>query len=486
MAVKVRRRLRATLLNRVIDTVQEQQLFIPGQHLLVAVSGGPDSVALLSLLASMAPDWRLTLTAVHFNYGLRGSESDGDEAFVSTLCRERGIALLIRRPTLVKERRQSSLQALARDARYAAMKSITYEIGADRIVVGHTANDQAETMLMWMLRGAGLTGLAGMPFIREALIVRPLLAVSRKEILDYLRQEGLQYRRDSSNESVRFRRNRIRRELVPVMEQIAPATVRLLQRQANLLREDERYLEQVARDLYASLVKQDAGGGQRFDRQTFLAIPVALQRRIVRMVLRVGDPKGRASSAQSVEAVQRFFLTAVQGARMLLRQFELTREGDVIRIDRQEPQRSGRVTGAADVKQEEILMTIPSTVYWPGTKQKIHVQVMRRQAAESLLRSSAADCAVFDADRLSEPLAVRNWRAGDRFCPRGMKGKRKKLQDFFTDLKVGRQERKQVPLLVAPEGILWVVGWRQDERFLVRGSSVRCLVATVKPGLVRD
>jgi tRNA(Ile)-lysidine synthase len=483
VVAKVVRKVKPPLLNGVIDTVREQQLFTPGQHLLVAVSGGPDSVALLSVLARLAPAWRLKLTAVHFNYRLRGSESDGDEAFVSALCRERGIALLIRRPTLVKGRQQSSLQALARDARYAAMKSIAFEIGADRIVVGHTANDQAETMLMWMLRGAGLTGLAGMPFIREALIIRPLLAVSRKEILEYLAQEGLEYRQDSSNESARYRRNRIRRELVPVMEQIAPATVRLLQRQANLLREDERYLEQVVRELYASIVRRDAGGGQRFDRQAFAAIPVALQRRIVRMVLRAADPKGRASSAQVVEDVQQFCLTAVQGARLLLRQVELTREGDAIRIDQRGQRRSGRVTGSAGAVEAEIPMAIPSTVYWPGTRQKIHVQVMTRQAAESLLRSPAADCAVFDADRLSEPLALRSWRVGDRFCPSGMKGKRKKLQDLFTDMKVGRQERKRIPLLVAPEGILWVVGRRQDERFLVRESSVRCLVATVKPGI---
>ena len=460
MSKHIARKVRPALLDQVIRTVREQQLFVPGQHLLVAVSGGPDSVALLSLLARMAPAWRLTLVAVHFNYQLRGTESDGDESFVSALCRERQIPLLIRRPILVKGKEQSSLQALARDARYAAMKSIAHEIGADRIVVGHTANDQAETVLMWMLRGAGLTGLSGMPFIREALIVRPLLAVSRKEILEYLKTEGIRYRKDSSNESARYRRNRIRRELVPVMEQIAPATIRLLQRQANLLREDDLYLEHVVRELYSSLVSRDTEGVQRFDRHAFAAISGALQRRIVRLVLRKADPKERASSARSAEGVRKFVLTAAQGARLVLRHIELTREGDAVRIGLRGPKLSGRVISSEAAEQHELPVPIPSTVYWSGTRQEIQVQVRAREAAESVLKVRAANCAVFDVDRVSEPLVVRSWQPGDRFYPCGMKGKSKKLQDLFTDMKVDRQERKLIPLLVAPEGILWVIGWR--------------------------
>jgi tRNA(Ile)-lysidine synthase len=119
-------------------------------------------------------------------------------------------------------------------------------------------------------------------------------------------------------------------------------------------------------------------------------------------------------------------------------------------------------------------------VYWPGTEQEIHVQVMTKQAAEPLLKLPARDYALFDADRLSEPLVIRSWRAGDRIYPRGMRGKSKKLQDLFTDMKVSRMDRNKIPLLVAPEGILWVVGRREDERFLACDRTVRCLVATVK------
>lgn len=468
-----------------VKTIREEKLFSPGHHLLVAISGGPDSVALLSLLAELAPSWGLRLTAVHFNYQLRGRESEEDEAFVVAFCRERNIPLLIRRPVLVKAKRQTSLQALARDARYAAMKSIAFEVGADRIVVGHTANDQAETVLMWMLRGAGLTGLAGMPFMRDALIVRPLLSVGHEEILKYLQQERLQYRKDSSNESARFRRNRIRRELVPVMEQIAPATVRLLQRQAILLRDDERYLDQVAREIYASLVRPDVSGGQRFDRKTFAVIPAAIQRRIVRMVLRQADPKERAPQARVVEEVLRFILNPSNRTCLALKHAAFLRDGDAIVVNFQERTLPASSVAAESSRLLDVPVPVPSTVYWVGTRQEIHVQVIMREVAERLVKQATPECAVFDADRFSGPLLIRGWRAGDRFYPAGMGGKSKKLQDFFMDAKVGRQERRRIPLLVAHEGILWIIGYRQDERFRVREGSTRCLVAAVNSKPVR-
>jgi tRNA(Ile)-lysidine synthase len=479
VATGIVRRTKPALLKRMMRTIREQRLFAPGHHLLVAVSGGPDSTALLSLLGRLTASWRLTLTAIHFNYRLRGSESDEDEAFVAAFCRERQIPLIVQRPTLAKRRRTSSLQALARDARYEAMKSSAREIGADRIVVGHTANDQTETVLMWMLRGAGLAGLAGMPFVRENLIVRPLLTATRDEIVEYLKQEGLPYRQDSSNETSSYRRNRIRRELVPVMMQIAPSIIHVLQRQAEVLREDERYLGKAADTLYATAVKQDLRGGQRLERQSFVSLPVALQRRLVRLVLRATDGERRSPSLPVVETVRRFFLSGAQGAKLALRYVELTRDRDGFRIDPkgQGPKEAAKVSGTSTGL--EVGLPIPSTAYWPRTKQHIHVQIMTRGEVEPFLKKPSSSRAVFDADRFSGPLLLRNWRPGDRLYPCGMKGKSKKLQDLFTDWKVTRCDRQAIPLLVAREGILWVIGRRQDERFLVRASTSRCLVATI-------
>ena len=469
---------RPAMLTQLVRTVRQQQLFVPGQHLLVAVSGGPDSITLLSLLHRLARPWRLTLTAIHCNYGLRGAESDGDESFVKTFCRERHLSLVIHRPKLVKRRQRSSLQAAARDARYDFMKQLAHEVGADCIAVGHTANDQAETVLMWMLRGAGMAGLAGMPYAREDGIIRPLLASTREEVLAYLDHEGLTYRRDSSNEKLLYHRNRIRKELFPVITQLVPAAVRVLQRQANILREDEAYLEQVTGDLVRGLVSHDSGDVQRLSRQAFIQLPVALQRRLIRAVLRTYDEDGRASSVCVVESVRRLLLKGRSRTRLSLKQAMVSLDQGSVRFS---PVRENHKdeTGSGHRKSECLLLSVPSTVYWARTNQQIHVQYMTRHDAEQGGVALSVQRVVFDADRYSEPLIVRPWRAGDRFSPQGMKGRSKKLQDFFTDRKLARHQRETIPLLVAPEGILWVVGMRQDERFAVSRGTTSCLVVSV-------
>ena len=470
---------RPPLLAHLVRTVRQQQLFVHGHHLLVAVSGGPDSIALLSLLHRLAQSWRLTLTAVHFNYGLRGAESDGDEVFVSTFCKERQLPLVIHRPKLVKRRQRSSLQATARDARYDFMKQLAREVGADRIAVGHTANDQAETVLMWLLRGAGMAGLAGMPYAREDGIIRPLLEATREEVVAYLDHERLTYRCDSSNDKPFYHRNRIRKELFPVITGLAPAAVRLLQRQADLLREDERYLAEATNELARTLVSHDSRGGQRVDRRAFIELPVALQRRLVRAILRTYDGEGRASSFRVVESVRRLFLKGRSGARLLLKQVLVILEQGSVRFSPAAEGDHGREIGSGQEGREILPLPVPSTVYWARTNQQIQVQHMNCRAAEMLGKEPSQGRVLFDADRFSEPLLVRAWQPGDRFSPHGMRGKSKKLQDFFTDRKVARQERGKVPLLVAPEGILWVVGMQQDERFIIRDGTTRCAVASV-------
>ena len=401
-------------MDRVVKTIQERRLFGPGQHLLLAVSGGPDSIALLSLLAALAPSWRLKLTVVHFNYGLRGSESDGDEAFVSSFCQARNIPLVVRRPVLSKQPRASSLQQLARWARYEAMKSLAHELHADRIVTGHTANDQAETMLMWMLRGAGLTGLAGMPFIRDKMIARPLLRTTREEILSYLKLEGLSYRQDSSNLTRLYRRNQVRRDLLPVMEDITPGIVRLLERQADVLRTDDAYLEQVVDELYRSLITVDAKGDQRFERQAVDALPNALKRRLVRHILKGTDRDQRAPSLRVVESVLRFLSGKSKGRRVSLRGADVVRDRERVVVSRRRRQDHASDRRSPIPAAGPVPVVVPSTVYWPGTGQEIHVQEMTRQEAEPLLKHRTRERAVFDMARLSAPLVLRPSRRARR------------------------------------------------------------------------
>ncbi|HEU4685720.1 MAG TPA: tRNA lysidine(34) synthetase TilS [Nitrospira sp.] len=472
MTTQAARRGGPRLLKEVTALVRRRALFDKGQHLLVAVSGGPDSTALLVLLIRLASRWALRLTAVHVNHGLRGNESDGDEKFVSDFCKARQIPLVVLRPPLRKQRGRTSIQEAARLARYRGMKQLAADIGADRIVLGHTANDQVETMLMWMLRGAGLSGLSGMPFIREGLIVRPLLACTKDALLAFLDEEHLAYRNDSSNAMGRYHRNRLRSELWPVVAGMAPAAIKILQRQADLLCEDERHLDHLAQQEWARLVTVRDGGGCRLDRPGFAALSIAMQRRVLRMLLQRHHSEGRAASLNVVEMARRFCLTGRPSSSLQLGSMVLMSAGDAITGDAPTP-------SIPDPVELIVPVTVPSTVRWPRTGAQFRVQLLGRLEAESLLGQRAKSVGIFDADRASAPLHLRTWRPGDRMCPAGMEGKSKKLQDLFTDSKIAGRERERFPVLEGPQGILWVAGLRQDQRFRVRADSTRCLVVTI-------
>ncbi|MCS6896687.1 MAG: tRNA lysidine(34) synthetase TilS, partial [Nitrospira sp.] len=293
------------LLHQVVKTIRTRRLFEPGQHLLVAVSGGPDSTALLSLLNRLRLSWRLTLTVVHYNYGLRGAESDGDQVWVEDLCRQFDVPLHVERLDVRSGRRGASLQSAARELRYEAMTKRALACGADRIAIGHTADDQAETVLLWLLRGSGLTGLSGMPACRNNLFIRPLLETRKKDVLTYLQNEGVPFRSDSSNDKPLYLRNRIRQEIMPALERVVPSAVEALCRLADLCAEDDRCFEEQIAALCKGRIMPLSDGRRTVDREFFRGLPQAVQRRVVRNLCKEFDALGRPPGMKAVEAFLR-------------------------------------------------------------------------------------------------------------------------------------------------------------------------------------
>lgn len=464
------------LLHRIVKTVRARGLFEPGQHVLVAISGGPDSVALLVLLHRLVSRWRVRLTAVHFNYGLRGRESDEDQTFVMSLCDSLRVPLHCVSLDVQTRPKGVSLQAQARELRYRAMAELAEGLGIDRIAVGHTADDQAETILLWMLRGAGLAGLAGMPAGRDGKIIRPLYEVRRRELLAFLDATRQSYRQDSSNAKLVYTRNRIRHEVVPVLSQIAPTAIDALCRLGDLCREDEQYLAAQVAHVSAALVQPRSGGGYFIHRQRLQAEAPAIQRRLVREVFRRMHPLRRVPSVATVEAVRRLLSSKVACC-----------EGHGIGGVRIRVTRNALCLQPAGVASEQTgfrvvcpvqSVQVPSVIEWAGTGQQIRVQEVSPAEARQFVVSRGWTMIV-DADRLSQPLRLRPWRAGDRFVPSGMKGRSKKLQDYFVDLKIPSSERGRIPILEAAEGIVGVIGYRPDERFQVHDSTRRCLIISV-------
>ncbi len=478
------RRAPRSLVRQLADLAHRTGLFESGDRLLIAVSGGPDSVALLSLLSELAPSWRLELSVVHINHGLRGRESDEDARFVVDLCQQLGVPVKVEPvplTTTVRLREGRSLQEVAREARYAAMRRLAQALGVGRVALGHQADDQAETVLMWMLRGAGAKGLGGIPPVREEVFIRPLLDIRRSAILSYLEGKGLAFREDSSNTNPAYLRNRIRHELLPTLLRWNPAIVELLGRQADILREEDRWLDEVTTDQIARLSRAGGRDAVVLDREGFLALPVALQRRVVRRLIGRVSGTVKGPSFGAVSAVLENIVMGSSGSEMSVQGVRVARDYDHISF--------GPVGGDAGVEglpgttgvrllTHGIPVTAPSVLPWPPTGQLIRISLRPPlDAGRPVNQTASRTMALLDANRFTVDLRVRTWQPGDVFQPLGMGGRRKKLQDFFSDMKVPRKERHRVPLLTAPEGILWVGGYRADHRFRITRSTSRILVA---------
>jgi len=465
----------------VAASVRARRLFAPGDHLLVAVSGGPDSVSLLAVLASLAPSWRLRLSALHVNYGLRGEESEEDERFVSRLCADLGVPLVCERVDLRHADglpKGLSLQARAREARYAALRRAAVALGAGKIALGHTADDQAETLLMWMLRGSGAAGLAGIRPLREGLYVRPLLGVSRAGVLAYLKAKGLAFRTDSSNAKPLYLRNRVRHELLPLLKQFNPALVDALTRQAAILRDEDLCLEQWALEWINRHVQRGGGRTMTVPRTELLGLPIALQRRVVREVARQVTGSDHGPTFGAAEAVLEKVVQGRSGSSLALRGAKVSREYDAIIYSSRGVQAPAGRAVESDQDCTIEISHIPSTAVWPVTGQRIRLRVM---AAGTAGVPHGRHTAQFDAERFTHRLVLRSWKPGDVFHPEGMGGRRKKVQDYFCNIKLPRSRRTAVPLLVAPEGILWIAGYRTDHRFRVTPSTRHIVVAEVVP-----
>lgn len=470
--------LRATsshaVLRQVTEAVRRKRLIQSGDRVLVAVSGGADSVCLLALLHEMRERVLLPgieLRLAHVNYGLRGKESEGDEAFVRELGGRLGLPVDCERVRLMPKS-GGTLQSRARDARYAFFGRLLREHGMTAIATGHTADDQAETVLLWLMRGAGTRGLAGIPVKRAEGIIRPLLGVTRQQVLDYLAFRGMPYRSDSSNGTPRYRRNRIRQEILPALQSLNPSIVGALARGADILAGDAAVLNEIERERWDVVAKDASSGLVVLDGDRLAAEPLGLQRRLVKRALAVVRQGPEGLTFRHVSDILERVLAGTHGAGLNL--------PGGLRVERHRTlivmEYSGSTGGGRSLT--ELAAGIPLPV--PG---EIRIGDGRRLLAADGVHGSPDGRAVFavDGDRLAGALSVRSWRRGDWFCPFGMGGRRKKLQDFFVDRKVARKMRGRIPLVVAPSGIVWVAGYRGDERFAAGPATAHPVTLSIVP-----
>jgi tRNA(Ile)-lysidine synthase len=498
--------------SRVIDFIEQYSLVSPEETVVVGVSGGADSVCLLHVLAKWRKGLGIDLHIAHLNHQLRGVESEADAKYVSDLAGSLGIPVTIDRQDVADYRlgRNLSVEEAARELRYAFFTRVAEEVGANRIAIGHTRDDQVETILMHILRGTGIKGLCGLapcsPMTYESqgttfpaeplsvatgqrsnlLVIRPLLDISREETTSYCQEHQLDPRIDSSNVSLSFFRNRIRLQLLPLLRQYNPSVDQALLRLADIAKEGNAFIEQQASGLWDGVTRQE-NNAIYLDRKQIASLPIALQRQLLRTTVTRLTGDTRDIEASHIEAA-RSLLDKPVGKRISLPHGIICQGGyDEIVIASppsvisSEAWQSQLPSCPFPSLSGEFPLKVPGKTVFPGWK--VIASIIRERedslplrdtliTSEGTYRSNLV--ADFDLHKTGTELFVRQRRPGNRFQPLGMNIP-KKLQEFMVDAKIPRSWRGHIPIVCSLQQIIWVVGWRIDDRVKVNEASKEIL-----------
>ena len=434
------------MLKQLRQTIETYHLITPGQRVLVAVSGGRDSLALLHGLHQLQSIFNCTVIAAHFNHGMRGEASDGDEAFVKRFCQERGILCVTTKEDLRQRENGMNFQNFARERRYLWLRQQKEKLEAHCIAVAHHAQDQGETVLLHLFRGAGTAGLAAMsPQCGD--IIRPLLMVDRSAITAYCEAQGLVWREDASNAKTVYRRNAIRLELWQQLTSYNPRLREALCTTADICRAEDQLLEKLSIEAYQKL--RLPGDVVTLSWSGLTGLPLALKRRVLRLAWQELTSQKQGLSFQQVEKA----LALEEGKRV-----EWPGERWVLR------QKDNLLFTSIPPKAKEILLwqslpqPVPGELCLPeaGMLAKAYygpAPVVPLPERGSLFAVPAAWCGAF---------SWRNRRQGDRLHPRGMQG-RQKLKKIFNAYQVPQEIRDNLPLLLYEDRLLWLPGYRMGE-----------------------
>ena len=488
------------MLDKARKTIKKFNMLKKGDAVVVCVSGGVDSVVLLHVLTGLAEEYRLSIMAVHLNHSLRGKESDRDEAFVRRLAKKMGVRFVSEKVNVRSlAKKGESLQDAARDARLRFFEETAGRYKAQRIATGHNMDDQAETMIMRLLKGTGLAGLGGIP-PKRGKYIRPLIDISRGEIEEYAAAKGLKFVQDSSNRSTKYLRNRIRLELMPMLESYNPRLKCDMARLARILARDEDYLRCRADGSYKRIRVRQGKNIIAMDLKKLKGLHDAVKARVFFMALEelLGSSKGFYSYHVG-DFLELLCSDAPNASIDLPHNLTVYKEYDRITVERsQKPAPAGfkrvseacprmHLSGVRSQKRDEgilfeqvLKINGKTNVIADNGLNIAEFNAEIQNPTSHIPHPTSRSLACFDYDKLKLPLIVRNFRHGDRFIPFGMKG-HKKLKDLFIEKKIARRKRGLIPIIVSGNDIIWVTGIRQAEHGKVGPDTKRILKIEMRP-----
>ena len=446
--------MKSVLQHQIQAYIQTENLFCADNHLLVALSGGADSVALLRVLLELG----YSCAAAHCNFHLRGEESNRDEVFCQTLCKELNIELHVTHfdTTTYAQEKGVSIEMAARELRYEWFENLCCTYGYTRVAVAHHRDDSVETLLLNLIRGTGLAGLTGIRPL-NGRVVRPLLCITRQEILAYLKTLGQEFVTDSTNLQDEYVRNKIRLQIIPQLEKINPQVGEKLFETIRHLRE----VETIYRNFIEEAIQRVTD-----DTQQIIHIPSLLAEVEPRAVL-FEILRNRGFVSAQIDEIFRS-ITAESGKCFTNKKWQILKDRDtlLIRPNRVEEKRRISIPHAPS----EILLSNASV---------LKIKRLPHTPEYSIPRTP--DVATLDAAQVEFPLTIRPWERGDKFAPFGMKGRKKLVSDLLTDLKLTLFEKEaQLVMTDAHDRILWVLGLRTDERAKVTEETKEIIEIKIK------
>ena len=453
-----------SLYERFRERVEEKKLFERGEHVLVAVSGGVDSVVLLHLLLRLRDPLQLSLTVAHLNHKLRGFEADADQAFVTSLAEKWELPIVVEQKDvrLFARAERLSEEEAARLVRYDFLFRAKEQVGADCVATAHQADDQVETVIDHFIRGSGLLGLSGM-CEKAGGLVRPLLFASRAEIEEYAKQNALSYRTDRTNYDVGYRRNRIRLELIPYIRRyFNPGIKQVVLRTAKIIAETEAFLAEAARSAFREAVRKEKKDRVVFDCRAFTEQIEAIQKYLIILAF---EKLGGHRWQLRFDTLERVIGLAQKGQSGAVVELgggiKATRSRDELAIH----------------KISEVSFRYHLYIGQPVVIGELGLMISAEYATLDDYRREkgrSRNVEFVDADKVAGQLYVRNARRGDRFYPLGGEGS-KTLSDFFIDEHVPVYERWRTPVVEDQKGIVWVCGYRLDDRYKVDDKTKRVI-----------
>ncbi len=463
-----------TLEERVLGFIDKHNLLAGQSRLVAGISGGPDSVCLFHILVNIQGKLDFKLYVAHLDHRLRGADSEADAQYVRQLANDIDIPVVIEQSDVreYQEEQHIPLEEAAREVRYSFFSQVAESIGASHVAVGHTADDQVETILMHLVRGTGTKGLRGLQpctlfqFPEYSItIIRPLLEITQQEVLDYCRYHQLKPRLDTTNLSLSSLRNRLRHQLIPLLQSYNPRVNEAILRMAEITGDDLSFLDRESTRLWDRVTEKD-NDTITFDKAAFLDLPLSMQRIILRTAMETLLSNIRDIESRHIEEIINV-LDKSAGKRL-----DLPR-GIVFSIEYDRYLLGKNITNYSPfpLLKDEHILNIPGETVLPVWK--VTANIIN---GEQMTEKDNKFCAFFDIEKTGRGIKVRSRREGDRFQPLGMTHS-KKLGEFMIDAKIPNAWRDNIPIVCSPQHIIWVVGWRIDDRVKVTGNTnqVLCL-----------